>query len=288
MITEIQKIEAPRNGEIGYSLKRQKFIVNNQRIRLYLFDLQFKGLKYSLKFASRLFPPIKDFIRFFRDKPFDSEKSSSFKKELRQMLVSIIDQFDNPGTVRVCDLVNKGAEFDIFYQHPEILYWVEKTIGSDYKLSSLNLRAPLKNNSNQDLHVDYPWQIKGDKYFACNVLFMLDDMDESNGATRIIPGTHKSGTLPQEKIPDLKAVHPNEIIINAKAGDVLFLNSHVWHGGTINYTGKSRILVQCYFVHKAHPPQQHQRFQIRSETEKRLNSKALEILDIYKKPAPVE
>ena len=280
-VSEIQKKEAPRNGEVGYSSKREKFLTKNQSLRLNLFDKSFLALKYLLNFTFRLVPPLKESFGNTRDKPFDLNNSNSIKREFRQMLVAIVDQFENPGIDRVCDLVNKGPEFDILYQHPEVLHWVEKIIGSEYKLSSLNTRSPEKNNIKQQLHVDYPWQVKGGDYFACNALFLLDDMDESNGATRVIPGTHKTGQLPQEHLQDLKAAHPNEIIINAKAGDVLFLNSHVWHGGTINHSGKSRVLIQCYFVHKAHPPQQHQRFQIRTETKKRLSNSALEILDIY-------
>ncbi|MFT6972222.1 MAG: ectoine hydroxylase-related dioxygenase (phytanoyl-CoA dioxygenase family) [Roseivirga sp.] len=94
-------------------------------------------------------------------------------------------------------------------------------------------------------------------------------------------GDSKSGRTPYEAMPDQKAEHPNEIILNAKAGDVIFLNSHVWHGGTINKSGKERTIVQSYFVHRSHPPQQFQRSQIREETERRLNKRALEILDIH-------
>jgi ectoine hydroxylase-related dioxygenase (phytanoyl-CoA dioxygenase family) len=276
-INEIQKIESPRNGEFGYSLLRERLLKDNKVFKLYLFDLVFRSLRLLFTLLLKVLPQLKQFI-----KTNENKKSGSTKAELRQMLICIREQLDHPRDKRVCDLVNKGIEFDIFYQNPKILAFVEHIIGEDFKLSSLNLRSPQKNSKKQDMHVDYPWAIKGDKFYACNALFLLDDMSEFNGSTRVVPGSHKSGMMPYEAMPDQKAEHPNEIILNAKAGDVIFLNSHVWHGGTINKSGKERTIVQSYFVHRSHPPQQFQRSQIREETERRLNKRALEILDIHR------
>jgi ectoine hydroxylase-related dioxygenase (phytanoyl-CoA dioxygenase family) len=276
-INKIQQIESPRNGEFGYSLLREKLLKDNKVFKLYLFDLVFRSLKLLFTVLLKVLPQLKQFI-----KSNDHKKSGSIKTELRQMLICIREQVDHQRDKRVCDLVNKGIEFDVFYQNTKILALVEHIIGEDFKLSSLNLRSPQKNNKQQDMHVDYPWAIKGDKFYACNALFLLDDMSELNGSTRVVPGSHKSGMMPYEAMPDQKAKHPNEIILNAKAGDVIFLNSHVWHGGTINKSGKERTIIQSYFVHRSHPPQQFQRSQIREETERRLNKRALEILDIHR------
>jgi len=198
------------------------------------------------------------------------------------MIICIVEQYDGKkDDRRICDLVNKGKEFDILFQDPILLDAVKYLIGSDFKLSSLNLRSPKKNNTIQDMHVDYPWAVKGDVYYACNALWLLNDMSPSNGATRIIPGSHKWGRMPYEGMNNVKDVHPDEIIVSAKAGDILLVNSHVWHGGTINSTGDERTIAQAYFVHRGCYPQQFHRFQIRPETKERLNEDQLRLLDIH-------
>jgi len=45
-----------------------------------------------------------------------------------------------------------------------------------------------------------------------------------------------------------------------------------------------RTIIQSYFVHRSHLPQQYQRFQIRNEIAKRLSKAALEILGIHNLP----
>ena len=131
------------------------------------------------------------------------------------------------------------------------------------------------------MHVDYAWSVKGDVSYACNAPWLLIDMTLSNGPTRIVPGSHRWGKLPTEGMSDVKCRHPQEVLIQAKAGDVLLVNSHVWHGGTINQSGEERTIVQSYFVHRACYPQQFHRYQIREETRNRLSPADLAVLDIH-------
>jgi ectoine hydroxylase-related dioxygenase (phytanoyl-CoA dioxygenase family) len=130
------------------------------------------------------------------------------------------------------------------------------------------------------MHADWPWTVQPGTFYTSNTLWMLDDITEENGPTRVIPGTHFTGKLPNEELSDLRAPHPDEVHVTGKAGSVLILNGHVWHGGTTNKSGESRQLIQSYFVHKAHHPQQFQHLLITPETRARLNDDALKILDI--------
>jgi len=280
-LSEIQKSESIRSGGFGFSPLRDQLLRGNKKNSLFFFDTFYYLLKQIIHLSIKIIPPLKQALYFHRSTPFNPLNSGYLKNEIHQMLICIIEQLDNKDSIRTCDLANKGEEFDVFYQNEQLLNHVKHIIGEDYKLSSLNIRSPKKGNTNQDLHVDFPWAVKGNQFYACNALFVLDDMNESNGATRVIPGSHRSGKMPYDEISDLKANHPDQILIKAKAGDVIFLNSHVWHGGSSNITGKQRTVIQSYFVHRAHQPQQYQRFQIRPSTLKRLNNKSLKILDIH-------
>ena len=42
----------------------------------------------------------------------------------------------------------------------------------------------------------------------CNTVWMLDDFTPDNGATRMIPGSHKWGKRPQDVLADPEAPHP--------------------------------------------------------------------------------
>ena len=184
------------------------------------------------------------------------------------------------GADRLADLVNKGAIFDQFYTHPRILSLIAAVLGQKFKLSSLNYRAAKPGLGLQKLHVDYRNALVNGGYKVCNTIWLLDDFTETNGATRIVPGTHKSKTLPQDALVNSELPHPDEIKIIAKAGSVYIFNSHVWHGGTINQTHSDRRSIHSYFCTTDQPQQLDQRKYILKETKKRIGLEGQKILDV--------
>jgi hypothetical protein len=185
------------------------------------------------------------------------------------------------GADRLADLVNKGAIFDKFYSHPRVLAGINAVLGAQYKLSSLNYRAARPGQGLQKLHVDFKNTVPQGGYKVCNTIWLLDDFTENNGATRIVPGTHKSNMLPAAAMDDPQQPHPNEILIQAPAGSVFIFNSHVWHGGTTNTTDKYRRSIHGYFCTTDQPQQLDQRKYITFETKNRLNQRAQMILDVW-------
>jgi ectoine hydroxylase-related dioxygenase (phytanoyl-CoA dioxygenase family) len=184
------------------------------------------------------------------------------------------------GADRLADLVNKGEEFDIFYTHPRVLAGISHVLGRSIKLSSLNYRAAKPGMGLQKLHVDWHEAVAPGQYTVCNSIWLLDDFNLKNGATRIVPGTHLSGSLPQDSLPNQEAQHPNEVIIEAPAGSVFVFNSHAWHGGTNNQTGKDRRSIHSYFCRSDQPQQVDQSRYIRKETLNRLSPAAVKILGL--------
>lgn len=182
------------------------------------------------------------------------------------------------GADRLADLVNKGAIFDQFYTHPKVLAAVEAVIGSQFKLSSLNYRAAKPGKGLQKLHVDWGNTVVEGSYKVCNTIWLLDDFVSNNGATRIVPKTHKLSKLPDEVLENPLADHPDQILIQAPAGSVVLFNSHVWHGGTTNTTDKDRRSIHSYFCSRELPQQLDQSRFIKSETAERIGSKGKHIL----------
>jgi ectoine hydroxylase-related dioxygenase (phytanoyl-CoA dioxygenase family) len=108
----------------------------------------------------------------------------------------------------------------------------------------------------------------------------LDDFTENNGSTRIVPKSHKLSLLPDEAMADTNEKHPDEIRIIAPAGSVFIFNSHVWHGGTTNYTDKDRRSIHSYFCTREQPQQIDQKKYITKETSARIGEKGRFILDV--------
>jgi len=184
------------------------------------------------------------------------------------------------GADRLADLVNKGDIFDIFYTHPKVLAGIEAVLGAEYKLSSLNYRAATPGNGKQKLHVDWGNTVVNDDYKVCNTIWLLDDFTAVNGATRIVPGTHKLKSLPQESLENPLENHPEQILITAPAGSVFIFNSHVWHGGTTNLTYKNRRSIHSYFCSRELPQQIDQKKYLTESTRKRMSKKGEWILGV--------
>lgn len=184
------------------------------------------------------------------------------------------------GADRLADLVNKDPLFDVFYTNPRVLAAVAHVVGSEIKLSSLNYRAALPGFGLQKLHADWHEPVEPGDYKVCNSIWLLDDFSVANGATRIVPQTHKYGLLPQDELKDPFAPHPEEIILEAPAGTVAIVNSHTWHGGTINQTDKPRRAIHSYYCRRDQPQQVDQKRYIRPETLSRISNAARKLLDV--------
>ena len=132
----------------------------------------------------------------------------------------------------------------------------------------------------QAQHADWGQAVEPGEYVVCNSIWLLDDFTESNGATRVVPGSQRSGVLPRDVMADPRAAHGAEIKLLASAGTVVVFNSHTWHGGTVNSSARRRRALHSYFCRRDQPQQLDQRAYIRPETSARLDAAARYILDV--------
>ena len=165
-----------------------------------------------------------------------------------------------PGARRLANLVGKGVVFQEVVLEPRILEYVGHVIGDRFKLSSMNARsASPHSDSPQPLHADAA-AIPDDRgNWVCNVLWMLDDFTQQNGALRVVPGSHTYRRLPQDALSDPSAPHPEEILITGPAGTVVVMNAHAWHGGTANRTSAQRRALHTFYARWDKPQQQFQK-----------------------------
>jgi len=184
------------------------------------------------------------------------------------------------GTNRLSNLIDKDPMFDICYSHPRVLAAMNHVLSNDFKLSSLNSRASLPGEGLQALHADWGEAVDAGDYQVCNSIWLLVDFTANNGATRVVPGTHRSGQHPAKVLTDPKAPHPDEIQLIAPAGTVVIFNSHLWHGGTVNHSDAPRYALHSYFCRRHQPQQLNQKTHLSDTTIARLSDAQRYILDV--------
>ena len=183
------------------------------------------------------------------------------------------------GTDRLADLVNKGAVFEPCFTDAGVLACIADVLG-EFRLSSLNFRAALPGHGQQALHTDWGGPVPPGGYQVCNSIWLLDDFTTANGATRVVPGSHRSGSVPRLAMPDPAAPHPDEVQITGRAGTVVIFNSHLWHGGTRNRSDRPRRALHSLFTRRGNDQQLDQQKYIRPQTLARLSPAARFILDV--------
>jgi ectoine hydroxylase-related dioxygenase (phytanoyl-CoA dioxygenase family) len=191
---------------------------------------------------------------------------------LREVHDRLVAAEARPGVdIHFHDLVNKDPAFDRLWTHPRLLAAMHHVLGRAIKLSSLNCREPRPGSGSQGLHADWQGHVGAPPYHVANSLWVLDDMGPANGATRLIPGSHRWAPERVAAIADAEAAHPEERILAVAAGTVVAFNAHCRHGGTLNRSGTRRRVVHAYFTAREHPSQLDQQRHVRLETWRRLS-----------------
>jgi len=181
-----------------------------------------------------------------------------------------------PEARRLANLVNKGDIFEDVILTPRVLECMAHILGPRFKLSSLNARSTDPHSAiGQPLHADSGAIADGAGYFVANSVWLLDDFTCENGATRFVAGSHLWRRLPEA---DYYAAHPDEQLVLGKAGDVVVMNAHMWHGGTANRTAAPRRAMHVYYTRYDQPQQQYQKRWLSAAVQARLSPAARGIL----------
>lgn len=133
-------------------------------------------------------------------------------------------------------------EFLELLEHPPLLDRLRAVFGSQLQMLSYDLlyQAPQTKGVEYSWHRDFSFP--GDEPLAINSIIYLDDIDEERGPTSVVPGTHRGHACPpKDKVHEAL---PGQVRCHVKAGDVVFINSAVWHSGGRNRsaTGERRVI----------------------------------------------
>ena len=173
---------------------------------------------------------------------------------------------------RVWTLVNKGAVWLDLLKQPTVRAVVGHVLGDDYLLSSYGANIAKPGGIAMDLHTDQWWmpepihrrpnplpagsltRERSNRVDDCpamiappvvvNVMWMLNDFTEANGATRIVPRSHLYGRRP-DKARDKDVL---SIPAAGAAGSAMLFDGRIWHGTGANISDEQRLGILSTFV----------------------------------------
>ena len=151
------------------------------------------------------------------------------------------------GAQRLNLLINKHPCYRKIFTIPEAVCAAKYLIKNDIVLSQIILRMPFPGTGEQKWHIDWiPRKKKSDPIRSVLTSIFLDDITKENGATRIIPNTHRLLTSPEEQGLGTKD-HPDQIYIEAPRGSLLIYDINLWHCGSRNVNGKKRRILNISY-----------------------------------------
>ncbi len=147
--------------------------------------------------------------------------------------------------------VRGQAAFDGLVHDPRILAMAQAVMGPDLILLFTHLFCkPASSSRIVPWHQDGPfWPVK--PMALCTVWVALDDVDEGNGAMKVIPGSHKGEAYEHELLDDPNSTLNRELkiedvdddaakLIELKAGQLSLHDIGIIHGSAANSSGRRR------------------------------------------------
>lgn len=145
-----------------------------------------------------------------------------------------------------CPLARDPA-FLALAANPHILALCTAMLGPGFILNQQNgviNPAGSERYSQSAYHRDLPYQhFTSSRPLALNALFCLDPFTAENGATWVVPASHKEEAFPSESV--LMAQRQQ---VAAPAGSFLVLDCMLWHAGGVNRTMRDRRAVNHVYT----------------------------------------
>jgi ectoine hydroxylase-related dioxygenase (phytanoyl-CoA dioxygenase family) len=155
------------------------------------------------------------------------------------------NDFEGFLTRRIYALFAKTRAFDALATHPLLLAVLDATLGPSYQLSAPTGIEIGPGEKAQFLHTDdgiYPLP-RPHPEVVLNTMWALDDFTEANGATRVVPGSHRwpdRSLSPAEQVSQ-PSPRPEQIAYAEMAAGsaVIYLGGTI-HAGGANVTSTPR------------------------------------------------
>ena len=195
--------------------------------------------------------------------------AANYKNKYQDMNLVLTGEANNHRAPLLEDLM-----FLKIAQNEKIMEIVSRLIVGDFFLNQQNLviNPPSSKNYNQlKFHRDLPYQhYVSTKPIAVNALFAVDNFTLKNGATIIIPASHKMEEFSSDSVIEKQAKQ-----IEVKAGTFLILDCMTFHAAASNQSYADRIGINHVYSTLMLRPQ--------IDWERAISEEILEKLDLHQK-----
>lgn len=173
------------------------------------------------------------------------EQVATTKAALEHVLAEVPlgrNDFEGFRTKRIYNLFAKTRAMDEIALHPLLLGVLDQVLGH-YQFSApvgiqIGPGEPAQVLHHDDVVYPLPWP---HAEAVVNSMWAFDDFTEANGATRIVPGSHRRAEGAYDP-------HQPSMPLTMPAGSVVFYPGTVLHGGGANTTDRPRLGVILEFV----------------------------------------
>src|ERR1700689_3013382 len=165
------------------------------------------------------------------------------------------NSFEGQKSQRVYSLAGKGEPFLRLAAHPRVIAAVERLLMPNYLLSTLQSIRLHPGEAAQPWHTDDAFYFMPRPHalpLAVSVIWAIEDFTEDNGATELLPGSHRWGM----EHPDTRDHDP--IAATMPAGSAIVFDAALWHRGGTNRTSRTRLAISPQYCQPWLRPQESQ------------------------------
>ena len=198
-----------------------------------------------------------------------------------EKLAGIAQKTPSGQNINCC--VNKGRCFEGLIEQRQsavqggalVEQLITEALGPNWICASLIASISLQGGVPQALHQDQDIALDSRSPLTINILTPVTDIDETNGGTLVIPGSHlilSAAMRNQNPVGKL----PPAINIDAKAGTMIITDGRLLHGTGINNTASPRIVMLNGMQHPLIRQQENWMLSARHEVLNRASPKLLQ------------
>ena len=187
------------------------------------------------------------------------------------------NDFEGERSQRVYSLAGKGPAFLALAEHPRVLELLDARLLRGFLLSTMQSIRLHPGENAQAWHTDDAFYLVPRPHppLGVSAIWAIEDFTEDNGATEVIPGSHRWGMehpddRPAQERTGVKAVMP--------AGSVILFDAALWHRGGADDSRGTRLAVSPQYCQPWLRPQESQLLIVPPEKARGCSARVLSML----------
>lgn len=158
-----------------------------------------------------------------------------------------------PNIGHLSGLINYDQSLAPYLAHRNLLDLIEGVLGPHVRISFTTATINEPGNARGGWHADWPFNQRNagaikspyaDLPMHITTIWMLSPFNADSGGTLVVSGSHRMTNNPTGGFgPKEMEAYPTEVNVKGKAGDVLVMDSRLWHATAPNMTADPRVAI---------------------------------------------